>query len=112
MKRLFLAFLLLALPVAPVGLTGMTCSTGQQRVTYNTLASVGLSVNSAYAAYSDQVVQGRATFSPTVAQRYSEFQSAYAVAVSAAQVGTAAPAPQNIIDLANAVYAAIKQFTK
>ena len=112
MKRLFLAFLLLAMPLAPVGWTGMTCSQTQQRTTYNTLYTVGLGVNSAYAAYNDKVVQGKATFSPSVAKAYNDFQAAFGVAVNAAQAGTSALAPQNVQDLANAVYAAINQFTK
>lgn len=112
MKRLFLAFLLLAMPLAPVGWTGMTCSQSQQRATYNTLYSVGTAVNSAYAAYNDQVVAGKATFSVNVAKAYNDFQSAYNVAVTAAASNPNAIAPQNVVDLANAVYAAIKQFTK
>lgn len=111
-QRIFLAFLLLLMPLAPVGWTGMTCSQSQQRVTYNTLYSVGLSVNTAYAAYNDQVVAGKATFSPTVAKAYNDFQAGFSVAVSAAQAGTSSVAPQNIVDLANAVYAAINQFKK
>jgi len=100
------------MPLAPVGWTGMTCSQSQQRLTYNSLASVGLAVNSAYAAYNDQVVAGKATFSPTVAKAYNDFQAAYLVAVTAASNNPNAIAPQNVVDLANAVYAAIKQFTK
>ena len=111
MKRLFLAFLLLAMPLAPVGWTGMTCSQNQQRVTYNTLSSLGLSVNSAYAAYNDQVVKGTATFSPTVASAYNKFQASYAVAVAGAQTAND-PAPANLQDLANAVFTAINQFKK
>ena len=112
MKRSFLAFLLLCLPLAPVGWTGMTCTPSQQKVTYNTLASVGTAVNTAYAAYNDQVVRGQATFSPSVAKAYNDFQAGFGVAVAAASANPSAVAPQNVVDLANAVYAAIKQFTK
>ncbi len=112
MKRIFLAFLLLSMPLAPVGWTGMTCSQSQQRVTYNSLYSVGLGVNSAYAAYNDQVVAGKSTFSPNVAKAYNDFQAAFNLAVQAAQLNTKAIAPQSLIDLANTVYATIKQFTK
>lgn len=111
-KRLFLAFLLLAMPLAPMGWTGMTCTPTQQRVTYNSLYTTGLAVNSAYAAYNDKVVAGTATFSASVAKAYNDFQAAYNVAVIGAQMNTAAVAPQNVVDLANSVYAAIKQFTK
>ena len=112
MKRIFLAFLLLLMPLAPVGWTGMTCTNKQQRVTYNTLYSVGSAVNTAYAAYNDKVVQGSATFSPNVGKAYNDFQSSLNVAVTAAQNNLNAIAPQNVIDLANAVYAAISQFKK
>lgn len=111
MKRLILAFLLLLIPLSPVGWTGMSCKPSQQRITYNTLSSVGQAVNAAYAAYNDQVIAGKATFSTQVAQKYNEFQAALSVAVNAAQNVTTAPAPQNITDLANAVYGLIKQFT-
>lgn len=112
MKRIFLAILLLAMPLAPMGWTGMTCKPQQQRIVYNTLSTVGRAVNDAYAAYNDQVVAGKAVFSPSVATKYNEFQAAYGVAVNAAQNATSAVAPQNVTDLANSVFALIKQFTK
>ena len=111
MKRIFLALLLLSMPFVPTGTTGMSCKPQQQRITYNTLSTVGISVNQAYAAYNDQVVAGKATFSPSVAQKYNEFQAAFSVAVNAAQNVTTAVAPQNVTDLANAVLVLIKQFT-
>lgn len=112
MRKIFLAVLLLAMPFSPSGWTGMSCKPSQQRITYNSLYSVGSAVNSAYAAYMDQVVAGRAAFNATVAQRYNEFQGAFNVAVVAAQNNPQAIAPQNIVDLSNAVFAAIKQFQK
>lgn len=112
MKRIFLAILLLSMPLAPMGWTGMTCTPKQQQVTYNTLATIGAGVNQAYAAWSDQVVAGKATFSPSVADKYNAFQKSYAVAVQAASMNTAALAPPDLVTLANEVYALIKQFTK
>lgn len=112
MKRLFLAFLLLSLPLAPIGWTGMSCTPTQQKVTYNTLATVGQGVNTAYAAWNDQVVQGKATFNVAVADKYNTFQKAYAVAVQSASMNTAAVAPQDLVTLANEVLALIHQFTK
>lgn len=112
MKRLLLAFLLLCLPLAPVGWTGMTCSQNQTTATYNTLLTIGTAVNSAYAAYNDQVVAGKATFNTNVAKAYNDFQAGYLVAVNASSGVLSAPAPANLTDLANAVYAAIKQYTK
>lgn len=110
MKRLFLAVLLLAMPLAPVGWTGMTCSSSQQRVTYNSLYSTALAVNSAYAAYNDAVVRQQATFSASVAQKYNDFQAAFNVALAAAQQNAQAITPQNVADLANQVLGLIKQF--
>ncbi len=112
MNRLFLAFLLLALPIAPVGLTGASCPAKQQTITYNTLATVGQGVNAAYAAWNDQVVQGRAIFNVTVADKYNAFQKAYAVAVQAASMNINAIAPADLITLSNELLALIKQFTK
>lgn len=112
MKRLLLAILLLAMPLAPVGWTGMTCTPSQQKITYNTLATVGTGVNQAYAAWNDQVVQGKATFNAGVADKYNAFQKAYAVAVQAASMNTAAVAPQDLVTLANEVLSLIHQFTK
>lgn len=111
MKRLCLAILLLALPLAPMGWTGATCKPKQERITYNSLSSVGISVNQAYAAWNDQVVSGKATFSPNVAAAYNKFQSVFNVAVTAAAANPSAIASQDVVDAANAVYAAIKQFT-
>lgn len=108
----YLRYLVLAICISVFPLTtAMTCNPSQQRLTYNTLASVGSAVNSAYAAYNDQVVAGKATFSPTVATKYNEFQAAYAVAVNLAQNSTSAVAPQNVVDLSNSVLALIKQFS-
>lgn len=112
MKRL-LSSLFLAVSLLSIALTpAMTCTPSQQRLTYNSLFSVGQAVNQAYAAYNDQVVTGKATFNPSVAKAYNDFQAGYAVAVVTASNNPNAIAPQNVVDLANAVYAAIKQFTK
>lgn len=112
MKRILLAFLLLSMPLAPMGWTGMTCTHSQHRTTYNTLYSVGLGVNQAYAAYLDQVVAGKATFNAGVADKYNKFQAAYGVAVQAASMNTNAIAPPDLVTLANEVYALIAQFKK
>lgn len=111
MKRfLSLIFLGLCLSTFPL-VTGMTCSQSQQTITYNSLFSVGQAVNQAYAAYMDQVVAGTAKFDVSVAKAYNDFQAAFLVAVNSAQTINA-PAPANIQNLANAVYAAIAQFKK
>ncbi len=112
MNRLFIAFLLLALPIAPVGLTGASCPAKQQTIAYNTLATVGQGVNAAYAAWNDKVVQGTATFNVAVADKYNAFQKAFAVAVQAASMNMNAVAPSDLVTLSNEVLALIKQFTK
>lgn len=112
MKRIFLAVLLCLMPLAPMGWTGASCKPSQQRVTYNTLYSVSMTVDSAYAGYSDAVVRGQAVYNVKVAKAYNKFQSALTAAVEAAQMNPQAIAPQNVVDLANAVYAAIAEFKK
>ncbi len=113
-KSLIAAFLIVATPLAPIALVAPIAITGcaTNRVTYNTLLTVGTAVNSAYAAYNDQVVAGKATFNVSVASGYNKFQALYAAAVQAAQMNPNAIAPQDVIDLANQVLALIKQFTK
>ena len=93
----------LAVPAVPLVLT--SCTTSQQRITYNTLASVGMSVNSAYSGYLDGVVSGKVGTNnvPKVSVLYNQFQAAYAVAISAAQFNPTNIAPQNVVDLANQV---------
>jgi hypothetical protein len=76
------------------------------------LYTAGTGVNTGYAAYLDQVVAGKATYSTSVAKAFNDFQAAYNVAVNVASQNLSALAPQNIVDLANAFYAAVKQFTK
>lgn len=113
MKRLILAFLLLAMPLAPVGWTGMTCQNKSvQKATYNTLSSVGIAVNTAYAAWNDQVVSGRTTFNAAVADKYNAFQKSYAVAVQSASMNVNAVAPADLVALANETIALINQFKK
>lgn len=93
----------LIVPVAPLALTG--CKTSQQRLTYNTLASVGMTVNSAYSGYLDGVVQGKVPTNdvPKVSLLYNQFQGAYSVAISAAQFNPTNIAPQNVVDLATQI---------
>ena len=108
MKRLFLAFLLLAIPLSPVGMTGMSCKPTQLRVTYNTLATVGQTVNTAYAAYLDQVVAGKAKYSQPLATDYNKFQALYNTAVQAASMNLQAPASTELEQLGQSIIAAIQ----
>lgn len=112
MKRLILACFLLAMPLAPMGWTGMTCTAHQQKITYNTLSTVGLAVNSAYAAYLDQVVSGKATYSVPLANDYNKFQGLFNTAVQAASMNLAAPAGADLQSLAASIITTINTLKK
>jgi len=112
MKRIILAVLLLSMPLAPAGLTGMTCKPSQQRIAYNTLATIGQSVNASYAAYLDQVVAGKATYSASLAGDYNKFPAGVAVAVQAASSNLSAPAPTDLVNLGQSIINAISTFKK
>lgn len=107
LKRLFLAVLLLAMPLAPVGWTGMSCKPSQQRIVYNTLATVGSAVNTAYAAYLDQVVVGKATYSVALANDFNKFQALFNTAVQAASMNLEAPASVDLQNLATSIVSTI-----
>lgn len=115
MKK-YLTAVLLSLSLVSIPVLNTGCEflkgTSTNRVVYNTLYTVGNGVNSGYSAYLDQVVRGQAVYSVNVAKAYNEFQAAYSAAVITASQNLNALAPQNVIDLANAFYAAVKQFQK
>ena len=92
MKRLILTLGLVAL----VG-----CAIFQSRTSYNSLATVGNAVNSAYPAYLDLVVQHQvATNSvPAVTRAYNDFQAGYALAVNAAQTNLTNATPTSVLVL-------------
>lgn len=77
------------------------CTALQSRTSYNTLATIGNSANSAYAAYESLVVTRQvATNSvPQVARAYNEFQAGFGAAVAAAQFNLTNIPPQNVLDL-------------
>ena len=106
MKFLRLLPLFLCLSVFPVT-SGMSCKPTQQRVTYNTLATIGQTVNKAYAAYLDQVVAGKAKYSQTLAQDYNKFQGLYNTAVQAASMNLQAPTPTDLEGLGRSIITAI-----
>jgi hypothetical protein len=109
-KRLIPLLFALALfvPVAPMFVAGCK-SPSVQTATYNTLATVGHTANSAYAAYLDLVIKGSVGTNevPTISKSYKDFQSVYAVAIAIAQFNPTNAAPQNVIDAANQVVALI-----
>jgi hypothetical protein len=97
----FLILLLGAIPLTP----GASCKPSQQRLVFNTLATTGMTVNAAYAAYLDTVVKGQTTTNavPKVSQLYNDFQKSYALALSAAQFNPTNIAPADLVTLANQV---------
>lgn len=107
-RILILACLMACLPVG-LALSPIGCSTSAQRITYNTLASVGATANSAYSAYLDLVVKGSVKTNdvPKVSAAYNTFEMAFAAAISAAQFNPTNPAPANVTDLANNLLSAI-----
>jgi len=88
---------------------GMTCSPSAQTTAYNTLATTGITVNTAYTTYLNLVVTGKvATNSvPAVSQAYNDFQTAYGAALTIAQFNPNAIAPSNVVASANALVAKI-----
>lgn len=69
------------------------------RTAYNTLATVGYTVDSAVSAYFDGVVKGSFPTNgvPKVSLAYNLFQADYRVALKIAQYNTNAIAPPNIL---------------
>jgi hypothetical protein len=84
---------ILGLCLALIALPAMTCAPSQQKVTYNTLASVQLSTQAAYNSYLDLVVQGqvRTNEVPAISQDYTLFMTVWAATVQIASEGTNAP---------------------
>lgn len=79
------------------------------RAQYNTLASIGFTVDSAVTAYYDGVARGIIATNnvPKVSAAYNEFQSAYEQALHGAEYGTNSPAPQNLINQEQTVLNAV-----
>lgn len=91
-KRLFLALLLLVLPLAPVGWTGMTCKNNNQTA-YQTIGTAEQAVISANGAFLDTVVTGQTPTNnvPKVEAAFNDVQLALHTAAVAASAGTNAP---------------------
>lgn len=74
------------------------CSTPTSTVTYDTLATTGVTVNSAYSAYLDLVVKGTVPTNsvPAISAAFNDFQGLYAAALAVAQFNPTNPAPANV----------------
>ena len=93
MRKLYLGTLLLCITAIAA------CTTTQQRKTYNTLYTVGQSVDTAYKGYNDLLVTGqiRPVNYKKVSTAYSDFQVYYKTAVQVFNYNTNAVAPQELI---------------
>ncbi len=105
-------FLAVAAIVAPAVITG--CSTTQQRASYNTLYSVGQSVNTAYKNYIDLVIQGAVKTNnvPAISKAYNAFQAEFLVAVEIMALTTNAPPPAKLVGEAEALTVTITEASK
>jgi hypothetical protein len=101
------AMLLVGPVVFTVTQTG--CTMTQNRITYQTLYGIGKATDNAYMAYNDMVVAGKIAPASLekVGKAWTTYRLAYNAAVSVAQLNLNAPAPTNVIEASNAVFATI-----
>jgi hypothetical protein len=97
MTRIFLAILLLSMPLAPMGWTG--CTTPQQTTTLNTLGTLEAAATTGVDTYYALVIKGTISTNsmPTVSKAYNDFQAAMVLAVTLVQNNTNALAPANLV---------------
>lgn len=74
------------------------CAT-QQRLLYNTLATVQMVTTSAYSSYLDLTIQGKIPTNsvPKISADYNAFQTLWSVAVAGAQFNTNTIAPPQVV---------------
>lgn len=87
------------LPALLVFLFGCALFQRGSRAEYNTLASVGYTVDSAVSAYDLGVAKGEISTNsvPLVTKYYNDFQAGYRLALASAEFGTNSIAPQALI---------------
>lgn len=111
MKKLFLILRISlgCLAGAAIVTVPSGCKTPPQAIVYNSLYSIEQSTTSAYDAYLDLVIAGKAKQSgvPSVSQAYNRFQVGMQTAITAAQFNWQAPAPADVTALATQVLNAI-----
>lgn len=90
------------------------CSTSQQRVAYNTLATVQTVTVGAYDAYVAQVIAGNIKTNdlPRIARQFNLFQASFLVALDAVQNNTNALAPESLTVLSGDLLNLINTVTK
>lgn len=108
MKTIRLLLLTLALCVAP--LTFQACNTSPTRLVYNSLATTGTSVSTAYQAYLQEVVQGTLPTNdvPAVTAQYRQFKVVFdAACVTASFATNITETPPEVAIAASSVTSAI-----
>ena len=108
MKRLLLAILIVAAPLAPIALTTGCVTT--QTVTYNTLKATVATVDSAMSAYADMVVVGKVNpeTQSKVKQAYARYEDAVRQAILVARFDYSRATPKEVADLASGVIDTLK----
>lgn len=115
MKRLLVAITIVFALWLPITATLTGCKTPTaQRQAFNTVYSLGATVDASYRAYLDLVVTGQVSTNGVraVAQQYNAFQDAFRAAVVVVTLNTNAPAPASLIGKAAEVTATIENAKK
>jgi chaperone required for assembly of F1-ATPase len=100
MKRLLCSTIIALACLLPAGAVFTACqSPTAQRTAANTLFTTGKGVDAAYRTYLDLVIAGQLPTNsvPRIAKQYSEFQSAFNLALISVTFNTNAVAPSALI---------------
>ena len=109
-KSALLGVLLCSIVLSPIVIVP-ACSTSQQRQAYNSLYTVGQTVDSAYKSYLDLVVNGKVATNdvPRISGYYADFQRAYGLAVGVVATAKNVPPSPEVSSAANRILSAITQ---
>jgi hypothetical protein len=105
--------LLILIGIVATTLFATSCSTSQQRTTYNTLAATEATATATVDGYFLAAAKGLASTNgiTTVAKAYNDFQSTMQVAVILAQNNSNVLASSNVMQELSTVVSAVAQFT-
>lgn len=103
MKQILLATLLLAMPLAPVGWTGMTCA-NNNKTAFQSIGATEQAVLAANQAYLDLVVTGQVKTNgvPVVEAAFNDTQMTLRAAAALASGGNNAAVPATALAKASA----------
>lgn len=110
MKRILCSTAIVFAVWLPITATFTACrAPSAQRVTYNSLYSVGRTVDAAYRSYLDLVLAGQVSTNkvPAISRQYNEFQAVFGTAVALAASNTNAPPEPRVAAQAASLTAAI-----